>query len=291
MHAFLAILLAVQSNSGASPDDLAQPDICRTDPDKAATLARVPFRIVDGRIYLDTYVNGQGPFTFAVDTGASGIGRADMSLIQALNLPLAQTGTASDGVSTASVATTTLAHLRLGGQELRNVEVIARDYSGRMPPENAISGILGRDFFASGTLVLDYPGQILTYAPGVTLDPQEPATLEYARPYRVQVTIAGLAMTANLDTGANAELVMPRTAYDRVTDKPLDGSAMATLTNNDIETERVRLEGPITLGAARFDDVDVRVSDRFPEVMIGARLLQRHRIAIDQRTRVVVVCP
>lgn len=291
MYSVLAILLAAQTGANAPPDDLSLPDICRTDPDEDATLVRVPFRIVDGRIYLDAHVNGQGPFTFAVDTGASGIGRADMSLVQALNLPLAQTGTASDGVSTASVATTTLAHLRLGGHELHNVEVIARDYSGRMPPENAISGILGRDFFAVGTLVLDYPSQMLTYAPGVTLDPAEPGMLEYERPYRVQVTIAGLAMTANLDTGANAELVMPRTAYDRVTDKPLDSSAMATLTNNNVKTERGRLDGPIMLGAAQFADVDVRVSDRFPEVMIGARLLQRHRIAIDQRTRVVVVCP
>lgn len=267
------------------------PAICLTEPDAAAMLVRVPFRIVDGRIYLDVQVNGKGPFTFAVDTGASGIGRADLSLVKALALPLAETGAASDGVSTATVPTTTLAELRLGDHVMRNVEVIARDYSGRMPPENAIAGILGRDFFAAGTLLIDYPNRILTYAPGAMLDPLAPGALAYERPYRVPVTIGGIAMVANLDTGANAELVMPQSAYAQVSDAPLPETANATLTNNDLTTRRGQLHGPIALGAARFADVDVRVSERFPEVMIGARLLQRHRIAIDQRSKTLVICP
>lgn len=127
----LSIIALLTATPAAGPP---LPAICLTEPDAAAMLVRVPFRIVDGRIYLDVQVNGEGPFTFAVDTGASGIGRADLSLVKALALPLAETGAASDGVSTATVPTTTLAELRLGDHVMRNVEVIARDYSGRMPP-------------------------------------------------------------------------------------------------------------------------------------------------------------
>lgn len=123
------------------------------------------------------------------------------------------------------------------------------------------------------------------------LDPLAPGALAYERPYRVPLTIGGIAMVANLDTGANAELVMPQSAYAQVSDAPLPETANATLTNNDLTTRRGQLHGPIALGAARFADVDVRVSERFPEVMIGARLLQRHRIAIDQRSKTLVICP
>ena len=44
---------------------------------------RVPFETIDGRIYVQASVDGHGPFRFAVDTGASGPGRADLSLVSA----------------------------------------------------------------------------------------------------------------------------------------------------------------------------------------------------------------
>jgi hypothetical protein len=40
------------------------------------TLVQIPFESVDGRIYVQARVNGREPYRFAVDTGASGIGRA-----------------------------------------------------------------------------------------------------------------------------------------------------------------------------------------------------------------------
>src|SRR5690606_30108584 len=49
---------------------------------------RVPFEVVDGRIYVQAEVDGRGPFRFAVDTGASGLGRADSSLVATLGLEL-----------------------------------------------------------------------------------------------------------------------------------------------------------------------------------------------------------
>ncbi|MCG3005337.1 hypothetical protein KZ291_32670, partial [Escherichia coli] len=52
------------------------------------TLVQTPFESVDGRIYVQARVNGRAPYRFAVDTGASGIGRADMRLVSALGLSL-----------------------------------------------------------------------------------------------------------------------------------------------------------------------------------------------------------
>src|SRR5262245_34468200 len=46
----------------------------------------VPLRMVNRRPMVDVRVNGGGPYTFAIDTGASGLARADRSLVDRLKL-------------------------------------------------------------------------------------------------------------------------------------------------------------------------------------------------------------
>lgn len=257
----------------------------------AEPLFRVPFRIVDGRIYTDVRVNGQGPFTFAIDTGASGLGRADLSLVKALEMPFVGDGRASDGVSTQTVPTVRFDRLEIGGYASGGMEVMARDYAGRMAPEQVISGIIGRDFFAEGTLVIDYPAKMLSYTKAAMIDPEATDALPYERPFRVPLTIGDEIIEANLDTGANVEMVLPQVLYERLSVDPLATAAAATLTNNTVETQQGRLHGPFRLGAAEFTDVTVRVSDRFQEMMVGARMLQNYRIVIDQPGQLIAICP
>ena len=66
---------------------------------KAGALVDIPIRVIDGRVYVQASVNGQGPFTFAVDTGASGFGRADMKLVSKLHLKFSGERNSSDGAS------------------------------------------------------------------------------------------------------------------------------------------------------------------------------------------------
>src|SRR3954470_18910659 len=40
--------------------------------DGGRTSFTMPFRLVDNRVFIDVKVNGQGPFHFILDTGASG---------------------------------------------------------------------------------------------------------------------------------------------------------------------------------------------------------------------------
>lgn len=141
---------------------------------KACALARraatgaalsVPFRVVDGRIYVTAKVDDKGPFVFAVDTGASGMGRADAGLVATLGIPVTGSGHTSDGVATAEVKTVHLRSVDLGGFVRRDLEVATRDYSSKLTPEAAFSGILGREFFGDGLLVIDYPARRLTFTP------------------------------------------------------------------------------------------------------------------------------
>lgn len=280
-------------SSGAMAADASEP------PDDACALAarplrapelRVPFDIVDGRIYLQVQVNGRGPFRFAVDTGASGIGRADSRLATALDLPLHGQATTSDGVASASVQTVRIDSLALGAVVRRDVEIITRDYNAHNAPEAAFMGILGRGFFDDGLLVIDYPRRMLSFSRTQQLPTRGPNVLRYERAFRVPVRIGGEQVLGQLDTGANVSFVLPRALYDTISARPLEAAGRSRLTNSQIEAQRATVQGPIEIGQLRLADVEVRVSAKYPELLIGAHALQQAVVLIDQRTKAVAIC-
>jgi len=269
-----------------------QPKVCGLVRTVAAgAVLRVPFRVVDGRIYVEARVNGAGPFAFAVDTGASGMGRADASLTAQLGLPVEGSSETSDGVATSRVDTTRFATLELGGFVRRDLRVITRDYGSRLSAEAKFAGIIGRDFFGDGLLVIDYPARMLTFTRGAGLARGAAGVLGYERPFRVPVTIGGVAAEANLDTGANVAFVLPKPLFDRVSGGPVAAAGGGQLTNTTIETGRATVRGPFRIGAASLSDVEVRVSDRYPELLAGAHALQNFAILIDQRSKSIALCP
>lgn len=259
-------------------------------PDGAADM-RLPFEIVHGRVYVEAQVNGTGPHTFAIDTGASGLGRADASLTAALGLELTGAVQNSDGVTVASADTVRLDSLDVGGVVRTNLDVITRDYSSKAPEGAEIAGIVGRDFFADGLLVIDFPARTVSFSRSRSIPADAPGALAYERPFRVPVVIGGQTVEANLDTGAGATMVFPRALYDTVAGGALESAGQGTLSNTTISLERGPLHGPVRIGDVTVSDLEVRVSDEFPELFIGAEVLQHHVIAFDQRTRRVAVCP
>ena len=256
----------------------------------SAAEVTVPFDVVDGRIYVQARVNGRGPFRFAVDTGASGMARADARLVAALGLPMKGQATTSDGVQTATVQTTHLDTLELGGLSRQQLEVITRDYGSRMAPEARFDGILAREFFADGVLVIDYPRRTLSFSRSLSVPATDADALAYERPFRVPVSIGGLRTQGNLDTGANVALVLPRALYEQVGDGPLQQAGPGQLTNGQVETQRAVLPGPVRVGGIALTNVEARVSERFPELLVGAHALQDAVLVIDQRSRRVAVC-
>ncbi|WNH49107.1 aspartyl protease family protein [Stenotrophomonas aracearum] len=256
----------------------------------ADALVQVPFESIDGRIYVQARVNGQGPYRFAVDTGASGIGRADMRLVTALDLPRHGETTTSDGVTKAGVDTVRLDALELGDAVHRNVEVIARDYNARNAPEAAFDGILARDFFADGLLRIDYPNKTLAFTRALKLDPAAANALAYTRAFRIPVSVGTHTFVAQLDTGANVGFVLPQSAYEQVSEQPLGEAVLSQLTNGQLESWRGTVQQPIRVGQVSQAQAEVRVSPKYPEVLVGARALQNAVVLIDQRSQVVAVC-
>lgn len=252
---------------------------------------RLPFELVDGRIYVEATVNRRGPYRFAVDTGASGMGRADARLAAALGLRASGQVANSDGVHTTQSDTVRLEALALGRLVRRDVEVITRDYAARLSAAQRFDGILGRDFFGDGLLVIDYPNRQLAFTTTGALPPDARGGLAYARPFRVPVSIGGVQAIAHLDTGANVTAVVPKALYQRLDASPLQSAAPGRLTNGSIDASRATLAGPLVIGGASLAAPEVRVSEKFPELLVGAHALQGHVLAIDQRSRMVALCP
>lgn len=281
-----ALLAALPTSAATAPSDACR--FAKAVDDSSAL--HVPFELVDGRIYVQAQVNGRGPFRFAVDTGASGMGRADTSLVAALGLTVHGLTTTSDGVQSATVDTTRLDSLALGSLARNNVEVITRDYGSRMAADTRFAGILGREFFADGLLVIDYPRKQLTFSRAQGLSATDAHALAYERAFRVPVSIGDVQTLGHLDTGANVMFVLPQSLYARVGGGPLQAGGQGQLTNGAIAVHKATLAGPVRIGAVEYANVDVRVSDRFPELLVGAHALQQAVLLIDQRVQRVALC-
>ncbi len=274
------------------PAQAKEPGACGLVQSAAAdALFSIPFRTIDGRIYVEARVNGQGPFVFAVDTGASGMGRADARLVTGLVLPVHGSGETSDGVASARVDTVHLASLELGDLVRRDLEVITRDYASRMSAEAGFDGIIGRDFFGDGLLIIDYPSRTLRFTRKAGLTQGAPGVLAYERAFRVPATIGGVAAEANLDTGANVAFVLPKALFDRVDGGPVAAAKEGRLMNSTVDTGRATVAGPFRIGGAELSNVEVRVSESYPELLAGAHALQHFALLIDQRTKAVALCP
>ena len=286
-----ALMLCVFLGTSATHAAVPRHDAC----DLAASphtdaLLDVPFDIVDGRIYVDAQVDGAGPFRFAVDTGASGIARADTQLVDVLGLPREGRAGNSDGVSTAQADTVRLRSLALGALRHEAVVAITRDYNARQSADAAFDGILARGFFADGLLTIDYLQRRLIFSRTRRLASEDPGALAYDRPFRIPVSIGAVQVEAQLDTGANVTLVLPQAIYDAMPDAAAVTQDRLTLGNGEIDGGRTRLHGPLRIGALWLSDFDARVSARFPEALVGAHALQDSVVLIDQRSQRVAVC-
>lgn len=293
VHAQTISILLSLLPSLATATDLpdASRDACQMVHSAANNAAvQLPFQTVEGRIYVQATVNGKGSYRFAVDTGASGMGRLDASLVALLGLQKHGEATTSDGVSTAEVETTRLRSLALGDLVHRDLELITRDYNKRNSAEAAFHGILGREFFGNGLLVIDYPRRTLSYTERSGISSSDQNALPYERAFRIPISVGGHALLAQLDTGANVNLVLPQAVYEGISDVPLQEAVRSQLTNGQLDTWRAVVPGPVQVGQASLQDVEVRVSAKFPEPLVGAEALQQSVVLIDQRSKTVAVC-
>ena len=121
-------------------------------------------------ITVETMVNGEGPFSFIVDTGASHsvisthtaekLGLID----RASDCELLHERSAQGAGDAVAARMTTTESLRAGDTESRNVEAAIVDLTSLSRTlQQTLDGIIGKNFMQNYKVIIDYPSQELYF--------------------------------------------------------------------------------------------------------------------------------
>jgi Aspartyl protease len=180
----------------------------------------IPFRLIDGRILVPVRINGQGPFTFIFDSGASAALSPELAKRLGLRLSKPQSGSGT-GAAAVETSTTTLSQVALGSLVLRDqtADVIPmRD----MPPAfgtQQIDGIIGRPVFSTSVVEVDYgESQVILTDPQNLVPSATDQVVSFTRIRDVPLVDAALdghSGTFGVDLGARSSLLVTSSFAER----------------------------------------------------------------------------
>jgi predicted aspartyl protease len=131
----------------------------------ASARAELPLRLANPAkplILVDTYLNGRGPFQFAIDTGTSTTAIAP-ELAKQLGLAGSPVGPATTGGSQVDVTAASLQSFGVGRAKVDNMAVVVADFFTVLSQAVGakLDGIVGYNFLRNYKVVIDYPNEIL----------------------------------------------------------------------------------------------------------------------------------
>ncbi len=248
----------------------------------------IPMSFYGTRPAIEVMVNGKGPFLFLIDTGAQGMARADVSLVQLLGLSAIGQSTASYISSEKQVVLNEvrLETLSIGNIQFRGVTALSRDYNtvSYLPH---IDGILGFGLFSDYLLTLDFPNKRVRVKRGELPKPDGARVLNFESrdgiPF-IDVSVGNLKAKALIDSGAIRALdfpasvvaKLPLASYSRMIGK---GSSVS----GEFEVREVRLQDTLSIGRYLFPEPTITFSDAENEILIGSAMLREFIVTFDQK--------
>lgn len=265
---------------------------CGAEVDPATAHFSVPFELVGNWVMVDTRINGEGPYAFMVDTGATGVGRIDASVSDALGLPPAETGLNSDGVNTHRIDRVSVDDIRLGDYAIENAVLPSRDYNRGVGEEDVfLYGIVGLNFFDGGLVEFDYPNRTLTFTSAATLSAESPYAAAISARNDIPPRIGGAAFPISIDTGSTLTMHLDQSLYDQFAATPLEHAGEGRRANTVIDLYRATVLDEIEISGVRTTGVDIMVSDGADANNLGSGFLQDYVLQIDLRTAHAAICP
>lgn len=183
----------------------------------------IPFELFRGnRVIVTAQLNGN-PTEMILDTGAS-ITTVDRAYAESIGLPKGQKVTARGAGGTVEAELVPNVTVELGGMRFEKMTIAVMDLEpvgrGIGHPMNVV---LGREFFNSAVISIDWASSQLTVRPHDSFSPRRDATsLELKRrgPFNtIPVSIAGGAeIEALLDLGNGGALSVPKTVWGKRAD-------------------------------------------------------------------------
>jgi predicted aspartyl protease len=250
------------------------------------------------RMTVDVFVNGEGPFPFAVDTGAE---RTVISSSLAKRLGLtADKSAALHGVAGVDVVKTALVKaMRVGTRWVTNVQA-------PILPDASVgaAGLLGIDALADQRVIMDFAEAQLSIKPGAYREPDDADTIvvrarrRFGQLVLVDASIDGERVYAIVDSGSQTTIGNP--ALQRMLRRKREGSGtteLVSVTGRTIAADYGTLP-QMKIGGIKIGDIPIVYSDahpfkkfgltRTPALLLGADVLRAfERVSLDFDTKKV----
>lgn len=276
-----------QGHGGAMPGRAPGPEAIEV-PANGATL---PMKDFGGRPVVELRINGNGPFRFILDTGAS-INVIDAALNEELQLPAAEGMHAAPRPGQPAPTLVSIREIRLGDAAILGVIGAVMPLSGMLGADGP-RGVLSAANFPGYLLTLNYPAKEISIRKG-TLEPSGD-TLDYPASDMlptVPIRIAGRETRVHLDTGSPGGLTLPTKFLKELplASEPRE-TGKARTHAGEYPISRAKVDGAIELGKHTLALAEVEFSDVRPGRMapatgqIGAQVLRNFVVTIDTRSR------
>jgi hypothetical protein len=225
-----------------------------------------------------------------VDSGASGMGRADVRLVKELGLTITGTSTNSDGINTTTITTVSIGALRIVQLTRHDVEVLSRDYNDPAPAPGTplLMGLIGRDFFLEHLWTIDYPARELRLSQD-SIAAGQPNVVSYETPFHIPFSAGEHDTIGNVDTGSTLQMHFPLSWAGKLGIKTLKEGGKGYKANTVLTLYKALVPEPVTIAGNRLAQVEAHFSDRAVRINLGGELLARNRcaVSIDQKRRLI----
>ena len=250
-------------------------------------IAGAAMQLKGGRPYVPVMVNGQGPFTFILDTGTNGDVSVTQRLVEQLSLPRSGLKIDDDGsgVNRRLVPAFHVDSVSVAGVEFKDLR------ADQCPGfHNEFDGILGFTLFRDYLLTLDYPNRKVILARG-SLPPADgkeilPLTLLDKLPV-IELSVGSRKVGAMLDSGGTG-LILPARFAERLkfATKPVVFAREETVSTM-VDIKGAPLASDIHFGAYTLKKPFLAISTLFPIGNFGGMLLKNFAVTFDQNNKLV----
>lgn len=257
---------------------------------RKSAVVEVPMSFSGTRPVIEVMINSKGPFRFLVDTGAGGMARADVSLVERLGLSVVGEESSSDaGNKTKGILNKVkFDTLSIKDLQFRDVTAYSRNYNTSTYLSH-IDGILGFDIFADYLLTLDYSNRKVRIEHGALPKADGKQILNFqmiqGNP-AIDIFIGDIKTSALIDSGNIRAVDLSSEFLKKI---PLVSSPRTIGRGGGVSGEydlkEVQLQETLSIGAFSFPEPSVTFSDVFDEVNIGSSLLRKFRVTFDQKNR------
>jgi predicted aspartyl protease len=290
-RSFLVILLILPGDffaiSGAQAQQPKFTSVLKTGP------VEVPMRFRGPQPAVEVFVNGQGPFLFAIDTGGAGEARLDATLAKKLNL--ASVGKVIAGAGSRGKAQSfeqvRLTSLKLGDAEFRDVTAMVRSYNSPGSNVPKIDGILGFGLFADYLLTLDYPGKHVRIEQGVLAKTKSENVISFDKSKGIPIadlTVDQVTIKASLDTGSMGGILLPKSVAQKLqlAETPKITGRGKTV-SGEFVIEEAPLRGTVRLGTEKLLNPVVQFAEVFERANVGSKVFADFSLTFDQANQLV----